>query len=71
MRIKYSPEVDILVIQFTDNPVYESEHLAEEGIVIDYDKNNDIARVEIFDWSQRREAEVPITGKFVLSSPSM
>ena len=41
MQIRYSPDVDILVIKLSDKPVYESEHLAEQGIVIAYDENNE------------------------------
>ncbi|WP_457569178.1 DUF2283 domain-containing protein [Desulfurobacterium sp.] len=64
MQIRYSPEVDILVIKLSDKPVYESEHLAEQGIVIDYDENNEVVGLEIFGWSKRENVELPIVGKF-------
>ena len=63
MQIKYSPEVDILVIKLSDKPVYESEHLAEEGVVVDYDENDEIVGLEIFDWSKRKKVELPFVGK--------
>ena len=64
MQIEYSPEVDVLVIKLSNKPVYESEHLEEQGIVIDYDENNEVVGLEIFDWSQRRSIEVPLVCKF-------
>jgi len=53
--VRYSPEVDILVIKLSNKPVYESEHLAEQGIVIDYDENDEIVGLEIFGWSEREK----------------
>ena len=63
MRIEYSPEVDILVIRLNNKPVYGSEHLAEHGIVIDYDENDEIVALEIFGWSQRKSVDLPLVGK--------
>ncbi len=65
MQIRYSPDVDILVIKFSDKPVYESEHLEELGIVVDYDKNNEIVGLEIFGWSKRKNIELPFIGKLL------
>jgi uncharacterized protein YuzE len=65
MQIKYSPDVDILVIKLSDKPIYESEHWAEQGIVVDYDENNEIVALEIFDWSKRKEIDLPFVGKLV------
>ncbi len=65
MQIRYSPEVDILVIKLSDKPVYESEHLAEQGIVVDYDRNDEIVGLEIFGWSKRKKVELPFTGKLL------
>jgi uncharacterized protein YuzE len=44
-----------LVIKLSNKPVYESEHLAEQGIVIDYDENDEIVGLEIFGWSEREK----------------
>jgi uncharacterized protein YuzE len=68
MQIKYSPDVDILVIKLSNKPVYESEHLAEQGIVIDYDENNEIVGLEIFGWSKRKKVELPFVGKLLPAS---
>jgi uncharacterized protein YuzE len=65
MQIKYSPDVDILVIKLNNKPIYESEHWAEQGIVVDYDENNEIVALEIFDWSKRKEIDLPFIGKLL------
>ena len=67
MRIKYSPDVDILVIELNDRKPVESEHLEDEGIIVDYDENDEIVGLEIFDWSKRKDVELPIVGKFLFS----
>ena len=59
MQIKYSPEVDILVIRLSNKPIYESEHLPEQNIIVDYDENNEIVAVEILDFSKREKIEIP------------
>ena len=63
MQVKYSPDVNILIIKLSDRPIHESEHLPEQGIVIDYDENNEIVGFEIFDWSNRKEINLPFIGK--------
>jgi uncharacterized protein YuzE len=68
MRIKYSSDVDILVIELTDKYPVESEHLEDEGIVIDYDENGEVVGIEIFDWSKRKNLELPLIGKFLMVS---
>jgi uncharacterized protein YuzE len=68
MQIRYSPDVDILVIKLSDKPAYESEHLAEKGIVIDYDENDEIVGIEIFGWSKREKIELPFVGKLLPAS---
>ena len=65
MQVKYSPDVDILVIKLSDKPVYESEHLEEQGVIIDYDENDEIVGLEIFDWSKRDKVELPFVGKLL------
>ncbi|WP_242462902.1 DUF2283 domain-containing protein [Persephonella atlantica] len=53
-RIKYDKENDILTIKLSDKKPIESEHLIEQGIVVDYDENDNIIGLEIFDWSERK-----------------
>ncbi len=67
MQIKYSPDVDILVIELTDKSPVESEYLENEGVVVDYDENDEIVGVEIFDWSKRKSLSLPIIGKFLMA----
>ena len=60
MQINYDKEVDILTIDFTEKKPIESEHLIDEGIIIDYDENNNIVGIEILDWSKRNFINLPL-----------
>lgn len=51
MKISYDPEVDVLYIRFKETEV-STEHLAE-GISADYDKDGNLAGIEILDASKR------------------
>lgn len=67
MRIKYFPETDTLIIDFKDEPVFESEHLEDLDIVVDYNENNEIIGVEIFNFSKKasklKELYLPFQGE--------
>ena len=63
MQVKYDKDTDILTIKLSDKKPVESEHLVEQGIVIDYDENNNIIGLEIFDWSERKSIELPFKTK--------
>lgn len=52
MKIKYSADVDALVIQFSDAKIDESDE-DKPGVILDYDKDGNIVRVEILKASQR------------------
>ncbi len=65
MQIKYDKDTDILVIKLTDKKPVESEHLIEQGIIIDYDENNNIIGLEILDWSERGNIELPFKTELV------
>ncbi len=52
MKIKYSPEVDALIIRFSDAKIDESDE-DKPGIILDYDKDGNIVRIEILKASQR------------------
>jgi len=67
MRVKYSPEVDILVIELSDKTPVESEYLEDKKIIVDYDENDEVVGLEIFDWSKRKDLELPLIGKFQLA----
>jgi len=66
MQVKYDKETDILTIKLSDKKPVESEHLVEQGIVIDYDENNNIIGLEIFDWSERKNIELPFKTKLAI-----
>ena len=53
-------EVNILTVDFLNEKPIESEHLINEGLIIDYDKNNDIVGIEILDWSKKRTVNLPL-----------
>jgi len=55
MQIKYFPETDTLIIDFKDEPIVESEHLEDLDIVVDYNKDDEIISIEIFNFSKRTE----------------
>ena len=54
MKVKYNKEVDVLVIRFSDNKVLESDE-SRPGVIIDYDKEGNIVKIEILDASTRTE----------------
>ncbi|HHG73981.1 MAG TPA: DUF2283 domain-containing protein [Persephonella sp.] len=66
MQVKYDKDTDILTIKLSDKRPVESEHLVEQGIVIDYDENNNIIGLEIFDWSERKNIELPFKTKLAI-----
>ena len=52
MKIKYDQEVDVLMIQLSDSKVYESDE-SKPGVILDYDKEGNVIRIEILDASKR------------------
>jgi len=53
MRLKYDKETDTLYINFVSRKVEESEYLEKEGIVLDYDKDNNLIGIEILSVSKK------------------
>jgi len=47
MRVKYAKATDTLSINFVNRKVKESEYLENQGIILDYDKNNNLIGIEI------------------------
>lgn len=45
-------------LRFSEKPVDESEYIDKSGLVVDYDKNNNIVAVEIISFSKRVSKEV-------------
>lgn len=52
MKVKYSVEVDALIIRFSDAKIDESDE-DKPGVILDYDKDGNIVRMEILKASQR------------------
>lgn len=52
MKVTYDPEVDILSIVLSDEPVEESDE-TKPGVILDYDKNGNVTGVEILEASRR------------------
>lgn len=52
MKITYDPEIDLLRIIFRNAPIEESDE-DKPGVIIDYDKEGNIVRMEILDASKR------------------
>ena len=55
MKVKYDQEVDILVIQLAEGEIAESDE-SKPGIIMDYDKDGNVMRIEILDASKRSES---------------
>lgn len=54
MKVKYDQEVDVLTIEFSSVPIEESDE-EKPGIILDYDKDGNIIRLEILNASKRIE----------------
>ncbi len=51
MKIRYDQETDILIIRFSEEKILESDE-TQPGVILDYDKNGRIVRMEILDASK-------------------
>ncbi len=65
MKVTYDPEVDVLRILFNSERIEESETV-KPGVVLDYDKDDNIVGIEILHASKRiedpRSVEYTIAG---------
>jgi uncharacterized protein YuzE len=52
MKVKYSADVDTLIIKFSDAKIDESDE-EKPGVILDFDKDGNIVRIEILKASQR------------------
>jgi uncharacterized protein YuzE len=55
MKLIYKKEVDVLLIEIAEGKVSESDE-SKPGIIIDFDANGRILRIEILDASERTDA---------------
>ena len=70
MKIKYSPDADVLTIQLREGKPSDSRDIAE-GIIVHLSAKGQPLEIEILDASkvvQKKEFEVSLNG--LLSSPS-
>jgi uncharacterized protein YuzE len=54
MKVTYDPEVDVLRILFTSEPIEESDTI-KPGVIFDYDKDGNVVGMEILNASKRME----------------
>lgn len=52
MKIDYDKETDILILTLRESRIKESDELSE-GLIADYDYDNNIVRLEILDASKK------------------
>ena len=52
MKVKYNAEVDALVIRFSEEKIDESGE-DKPGVILDYDKDGNVVKIEILKASQR------------------
>lgn len=53
IKISYDKEGDVLEIRFSENAIDESEYVEESGLVLDYDKDNNLVAVELISFSKK------------------
>ncbi len=52
MKVSYDPEVDVLRIVLSNQPVEESDE-AKPGVILDYDRIGNLVGLEVLDASTR------------------
>ena len=52
MKVKYNADMDALVIRFSNSKIDESSE-DRPGIILDYDKEGNVVRIEILKASRR------------------
>ncbi|MCR9084559.1 MAG: DUF2283 domain-containing protein [Cyclobacteriaceae bacterium] len=55
MKVVYKKEVDVLMIQIAEGKVAESEE-SKPGVIIDYDQEGNILRIEILNASKHSDS---------------
>jgi uncharacterized protein YuzE len=54
MKIKYDPEVDILRMNWSNDPIQESDE-NELGIIVDYNEKGEVIGIEVLRASEKVE----------------
>lgn len=59
MKYNFDTRADALYISFSDNPYLESKEV-EEDVILDYDKDNRIIKIEILNASKRLASDFTV-----------
>ena len=59
MKVKYDNENDVLYIKLSNNAVAESDS-EKQGIILDYDSNNQIVGIEVLNASAKMEKPMKV-----------
>jgi uncharacterized protein YuzE len=57
LKLSYDKQGDLLEIRFSESPIESSEYIAESGLVVDYDKEENLVAIEIISFSKRVRSE--------------
>jgi uncharacterized protein YuzE len=66
MKIKYSPDADVLMVQLREGEPYDSRDIAE-GVIVHLSKEGNPLEIEILDASnvvQKKDVEVSMEALF-------
>lgn len=55
MKVRYDKQTDILYIRFSEAAIAESDE-DKKGVILDYDKNNQLVGIEILNASTAMES---------------
>ncbi len=70
MIIKYDEVTDSIYFIISDEKPYDSQEV-EDGVIIDYGKNDDIVAIEILKFKkEQKDINIPIVGNFLLKQAS-
>jgi uncharacterized protein YuzE len=58
IQISFDKDGDILEIRFSEDTINDSEYIEESGLILDYDKDDNIVAVEIISFSKRGGRDV-------------
>jgi uncharacterized protein YuzE len=52
MKVRYDDDIDAIYFDLKDIPSYDSDEI-QDGIIIDYDKEDNIVGIEILDFKDK------------------
>jgi len=66
MELQYDKEVDVLDIKLKEGTYHKSKNI--DGLtIIDYDKEGNVLRIEILDFSKRQKVTLPKIKELILA----